>query len=117
MRPYKRHFNLTEMWDVRPDPIYALMVLDEGNPLISEYNADGTFVATDVPLHLYFRSVAGMRICDNLSGFSPKAGREYQIKLSGVLWGDREECKVELWSKAEGTNEFEPDELDYNESC
>jgi hypothetical protein len=84
------------------------MVLDDWNPLVSEFNSDGVSVASSKAIILSLNTVAGpMYSCFITVGFTPQSGKDYQIKLLGIISTIPHACEAQLWSTKKGTNVVE----------
>jgi hypothetical protein len=93
------------------------MTLDKGNPLVSEFNAEGVNVASGEALTLAIETVAGGTKCPLFVGFTPDKGNDYQIKVLGKVNISPHQCKVELWSKVKDTNKLEKQKFEYLNEC
>ena len=98
-------------------PATRFMVLDEGNPLVADFNAQGVKVAPEKSLHLKFFSVAGYTSCSNIVAFTPQSGKDYQIKLQGSLFGHNAQCSAQLYSTTKGTNELKKESFSLYDDC
>ena len=94
-----------------------LIVLDKGNPLISELNHDGVKLSAGNKYSFMIMSVAGMSNCTIFASFSPKADQSYEIKASGKLGSLGSNCKAELFKLDELTMAPKLIEFDYYGQC
>lgn len=94
-----------------------LIVLDKGNPLISELNPDGVKLSTGNKYSFMIMSVAGMSNCTIFAAFSPEAGQSYEIKTSGKLGSFGTHCKAELFKYDEITMTSKLIDFDYYGQC
>lgn len=94
-----------------------LVVLDKGNPLISELNPDGVRLSIDKKYTFMILSVAGPINCAIYTSFSPKANESYEIKVSGELHSFSRSCKAELFKADENTKQLSPVEFEYYGNC
>ena len=81
-----------------------LIVLDDGNPLISELNPNGVKLSIGKKYSFMIMSVAGMSNCTIYSSFNPKADQNYKMNISGKLGFYGTSCNAELYSFDEITN-------------
>jgi hypothetical protein len=94
-----------------------LIVLDVGNPLISELNPNGVKLPVGSKYSFMIMSVAGMSNCTIFASFNPKAGQNYEIKTSGQLGSLGSNCKAELYSYDKTTNVKVPVDFEYYGQC
>ncbi|WP_193331721.1 hypothetical protein [Pseudoalteromonas ulvae] len=100
-------------------PDTRFMVLDEGNPLVSEFNSKGVNVKANEPISLLLHSIAGIaKQCSVIVKFTPETNFDYQIQLSGVLQSPRPTvCKAEIFGISKTTNLVKPLPLEYHKVC
>jgi hypothetical protein len=94
-----------------------LIVLDDGNPLISELNPEGVKLATDKKYSFMIMSVAGMSNCSIYTSFKPQANEKYEMNVSGKLGSHSTNCKAELYNIDEATNKRTPVNFQYYGQC
>ena len=94
-----------------------LVVLDKGNPLISELNPDGVKLSIDKKYTFMILSVAGPINCAVYTSFRPKLSESYELKVSGELHSFSTSCKAELFKTDENTNQLSPVEFEYYGNC
>jgi len=94
-----------------------LIVLDDGNPLISELNPDGVKLAVGKKYSFMIMSVAGMSNCTIYTSFKPKANENYKMNVSGKLGAHSTHCKAELYSIDETTNKISSVDFQYYGQC
>jgi len=95
------------------------MVLDKGNPLVSEFNSKGVNVKSKESISLLFHSVAGIaKQCTVIVKFVPEDNFDYQIELTGTLYSPKPTvCKAELYSVSRTTNMFRWQPLISHTAC
>ncbi|MGI2168912.1 hypothetical protein ACROAE_01715 [Shewanella sp. MF05960] len=100
-------------------PDTRFMVLDEGNPMVSEFNSKGVNVKANEPISLLLHSIAGIaKQCSVIVTFTPETNFDYQIQLSGVLQSPRPTvCKAEIYGISKTTNLVKPLPLKYHKVC
>jgi hypothetical protein len=100
-------------------PDTRFMVLDEGNPLVSEFNSKGVNVTANTPISLILHSIAGIgNQCSVIVKFTPETDFNYQIHLTGVLQSPQPKvCKAELYGISKTTNLVKPITLTYHKAC
>jgi len=94
-----------------------LIVLDKGNPLISDLNRNGVKLATGKKYSFRFIAAAGTTSCSLFASFTPENQHEYKIDVSGVLLGFTAECKAELYSTDINTKVTLPVGFEYYGQC
>ncbi|WP_428034795.1 hypothetical protein [Amphritea sp.] len=95
------------------------MVLDKGNPLIAEVNAEGVDVAVNEPVNLFMVTVAGPfnGSCSSIVKFTPESGKDYEIRLLGDITQSPGRCTAELWSTQAGSNIAQQDSFEEYDDC
>ncbi len=74
------------------------MVLDNGNPLVSNLNSGGVNVKSDETISLLLHTVAGpANQCTLIVSFTPKNALDYRIRLLGELNFRRNNCIAKLF--------------------
>jgi hypothetical protein len=95
-----------------------LMTLDTGNPLVSEFNADGVEVSSNEILRIKLFTVAGQyNQCSVFVGFTPDKEKDYHVKLLGRVNISPHQCRAELWSTKKGTNIVNKENFDNYDGC
>lgn len=94
-----------------------LVVLDIGNPLVSEMNEDGVRLAVGKKYSFWIMSLSGMSTCTLFTSFEPKANEYYEMIVSGKLGGHNTSCNASLFSYDEQTKSPIPIEFDYHGDC
>ncbi|PCI73271.1 MAG: hypothetical protein COB38_00805 [Gammaproteobacteria bacterium] len=75
------------------------MVLDKGNPLVSEFNSSGVNIKPNKLISLLFHTVAGFSQCTVIVSFMPEDGDDYNLQLLGRVGTYKANiCMVELSS-------------------
>jgi hypothetical protein len=99
-------------------PDTRFMVLDEGNPLVSDFNVNGVDVEPNKPISLVLYSIAGpANQCMVIISFTPETETNYQIKLLGRLDYQPNTCKAELYATPKNTNMITPQGFEYHNAC
>lgn len=94
------------------------MVLDKGNPLVSEFNPNGVSVTPDKPITLLLHSIAGpINQCTVIISFTPRAGADYKIDLWGQLDRKPNVCKADLAEVVKNSNIKKRTEFGLHEAC
>jgi len=94
-----------------------LIVLDIGNPLIGDINADGVNLPAGTKHSFMITSVAGGTSCTVFASYTPKVQHSYKLDVSGVLLGFTAKCKAELYSTDLNTNVTSPVDFEYYGQC
>lgn len=94
-----------------------LVVLDKGNPLISELNPGGVKLSIDKKYTFMILSVAGPINCAIYTSFTPLANESYEIKVYGELHSFSTSCKAELFKVDENTKQLSREEFEYYGNC
>lgn len=93
------------------------MTLDKGNPLVSEFNAQGVNVSAGEKITLAIETVAGGNLCPLFVGFTPDENKDYEIKVLGKVNISPHQCRAELWSTVKNTNKSIKEEFEYLNEC
>ena len=94
------------------------MTIDDGNPLISDFNLNGVKVDPGKSISLYLYTVAGPQFqCPVVVSFTPEQGKNYQVKLLGRVSSNPHNCRAELWSSENDTNKRGQEKFDKYDDC
>ncbi|MDO6565925.1 hypothetical protein Q4561_02525 [Alteromonas sp. 1_MG-2023] len=94
-----------------------LIVLDKGNPLISELNPDGVKLSAGRKYSFMIMSVAGMQNCIIYASFSPEADQNYEIKTFGKLRSYDNSCEAALFRYDELNEAYTSIDFEYYGQC